>query len=200
MQVILVERMKNLGNIGDVVRVKDGYARNFLLPQKKALRATKDNVAYFESKRAEIEARNKDLLKAAEKLAKSVDGKIVVVIRQASDDGRLYGSVSARDIAAAFQEQKLAVDRSQVEMGMTIKEIGIYPLKVTLHAEVVVNVKVNVARSESEAEIAEREAKAPKKAAKAKSAIEVLEEVEAATPEVAAEDVSSTLEGDESAA
>lgn len=183
MEIILIERMPNLGNIGDTVKVKDGYARNFLIPQKKALRATKSNIAYFEAKRAEIEARNAEQRGEAEKVAKGLDKVSVVLIRQASDDGRLYGSVSARDIAAALADQKHAVERKHVELNTVIKEIGIYPVKVALHPEVIVDVKVNVARSESEAKAAEQEANAPKK--KAKSAVEEAEAFEAAEAETA---------------
>lgn len=179
MKVILIERLANLGNIGDTVTVKDGYARNYLLPQKKALRATKDNIAYFEAKRAEIEARNADQQKKAETVGKSVEGAVVTLIRAASDDGRLFGSVSARDIAVALQEKKFSVERNHVELANPIKEIGIHAVLVRLHAEVVANVKVNVARSESEAEAALKDANTPKKA-KAKSAVEALEEVEVA--------------------
>lgn len=185
MEIILIERMPNLGNIGDKVKVKDGYARNYLIPQKKALRATKSNVAYFEAKRAEIEARNAEQRSEAEKAAKGLDNAKVVLIRQASDDGRLYGSVSARDIAQALADKKHAVERKHVELNTVIKEIGIYPVKVVLHPEVVVDVKVNVARSESEAEAAEKEATAPKK--KAKSVVEEAEALEAAEVEVTEE-------------
>lgn len=188
MKVILIERLSNLGNIGDTVTVKDGYARNYLLPQKKALRATKDNIAYFEAKRAEIVARNAEQQKTAEATGKTVEGAVVTLIRAASDDGRLFGSVSARDIAVALQEKKFSVDRSHIELTAPIKEIGIYSVTVRLHAEVTATVKINVARSESEAEAALVEATAPKKA-KAKSAVEDLEAAEAA--EAAATDEES---------
>lgn len=176
MEIILIERMANLGNIGDKVKVKDGYARNYLLPQKKALRATKSNLEYFEAKRADIEARNAESRTEAEKVAKGLDKVSVVLIRQASDDGRLYGSVTSRDVAVALQEKKHAVDRKHVELGAVIKEVGIYSVKVVLHPEVVVEVKVNVARSQSEAEVAAREAVAPKK----KTKTEALEDTFAA--------------------
>lgn len=179
MKVILIERLTNLGNIGDTVTVKDGYARNYLLPQKKALRATKDNIAYFEAKRAEIVARNAELQKNAEATSKTVEGAVVTLIRAASDDGRLFGSVSARDIAVALQEKKFSVERNHVELATPIKEIGIHAVQIRLHAEVTAAVKVNVARSESEAEAALKDATAPKKA-KAKSAAEALDEAEAA--------------------
>lgn len=152
MEVILIERMANLGSIGDVVRVKNGYARNYLIPQGKALRATKNNVAYFEAKRAEIEARNAELRADAEKVAQTVEGAIVTLIRQASDDGRLYGSVNARDVAVALQAKGHKVDRKHVALTAVIKEVGVYVVKVALHPEVVVDVKVNIARSEAEAE------------------------------------------------
>lgn len=191
MEIILIERMPNIGNIGDTVKVKDGYARNYLIPQKKALRATKSNIAYFEAKRAEIEARNAEARSEAEKAAKGLDNAKVVLIRQASDDGRLYGSVSARDIAQALADQKHAVERKHVELNTVIKEIGIYPVKVALHPEVVVDVKVNVARSESEAEAAEKEANAPKKKARS-----VLEEAEAQDASAEAETTEAKSEED----
>lgn len=172
MQVILIERMANLGSIGDTVKVKDGYARNYLIPQKKALRATKSNIAYFETKRADIEARNVELRNEAEKIAKGLDKVSVVLIRQASDDGRLFGSVAARDVAAALQEKKHSVERKHVELGTVIKEVGIYPVKIALHPEVVVTVKVNVARSEAEAQTAAKESAAPKKKEQAPVAAE----------------------------
>lgn len=182
MKIILIERLANLGNIGDTVEVKDGYARNFLLPQKKALRATKSNVELFEAKRAEIEARNAELHKQAEVSAKGIENVVVTLIRAAGDDGRLFGSVSARDIAVALQEKKHNVDRRHVELDAPIKAIGIFPVKLALHSDVVVNVKVNVARSESEAEAALKEANAPKQS-KAKAAAEAaFEEVVAEAP------------------
>lgn len=187
MQVILIERLANLGNIGDTVNVKDGYARNYLIPQKKALRATKDNIAFFEAKRAEIEARNAEQQKKAEVASKTVENAVVTLIRAASDDGRLFGSVSARDIAVALQEKKHAVERQHVILATPIKEIGIYPIQIELHPEVTVSVKVNVARSESEAEAALKEANSPKKS-KSKSAVEQLEEVEAAEAPAEGED------------
>lgn len=188
MQIILIERMPNLGNIGDQVKVKDGYARNFLIPQKKALRATKSNIAYFEAKRAEIEARNADARAAAEKASKGLEGLSVVLIRQASDDGRLYGSVSARDVAAALQEKKHEVERKHVELNTVIKETGIHTAKIVLHPEVVVEVKVNVARSESEAEAAAKEAAAPKKKAQSAAETYAEEEAQAETAEAASEE------------
>jgi large subunit ribosomal protein L9 len=193
MDVILIERMPNLGTIGETVKVKNGYARNYLIPQKKALRATKSNIAYFEAKRAEIEARNAETRAAAEKVAKGLEGVSVVLIRQASDDGRLFGSVSARDVADALSEKKHAVERKHIELGSVIKEVGIYPVKIALHGEVVVTVKVNVARSESEAQVAASEAAAPKK--KAKTAAETVLEEEAKA-ETAADDAEKGSEED----
>lgn len=190
MKIILIERLANLGNIGDTVTVKDGYARNFLIPQKKALRATKDNIAYFEAKRAEIEARNADQQKKSEVVAKGLDNLVVTLIRAASDDGRLFGSVTARDIAVAIQEKKHQVERNHIELISPLKEIGIYQVKVALHAEVVVTIKVNIARSESEAEAALKDSNAPKKG-KAKSAVETLEESDVDAAEVAATDEES---------
>ena len=164
MEVILIERMANLGNIGDTVKVKNGYARNYLIPQGKALRATKANVEFFAQKRAEIEARNAELRAQAEKVAKTVAGQTVVIIRQAGEDGRLYGSVTARDIADALQAKKFEVERQHVALQSLIKEIGIFTVKLSLHADVQVEVKVNVARSELEAQAAGKaEAKAKAK-------------------------------------
>lgn len=177
MKVILIERLANLGNIGDTVTVKDGYARNYLLPQKKALRATKSSVEFFEAKRAEIVARNDQLHKAAEAGAKTIDNAVVVLIRASGDDGRLFGSVSARDIAVALQEKKHAVERQHVVLPNPIKTLGIFDVKIELHPEVSVNVKVNVARSESEAEAAWKAATAPKQSKAKAAAEEAFEEV-----------------------
>lgn len=194
MEVILTQRLPNLGNIGDTVTVKNGYARNYLLPQNKALRATKDNVAYFESKRAEIEKRNEDARKDAEKASKAIDGAVVTLIRQASDDGRLYGSVSARDIAGALREKgNEGIHRQHVALNVVIKEIGIYPVDIELHPEVKVGVKVVVARSESEAKEALK-GKAPKKA-EPKPAVEE----ESSEAEDVAETAEATDEGESAA-
>ncbi|MCH2547148.1 MAG: 50S ribosomal protein L9 [Alphaproteobacteria bacterium] len=173
MEIILIERLQNLGQIGDKVKVKDGYARNYLIPQKKALRATKSNIAYFEAQRSEIEARNAEMRKVAEDKSKGLDKESVVLIRQASDDGRLYGSVTARDVATALQSKKHEVTHHHVDLGGVIKEVGIYPVKIAMHPEVIVEVKVNVARSESEAQAAAKAA-APKKKEQAPVAEEAL--------------------------
>jgi large subunit ribosomal protein L9 len=152
MQVILLERVENLGGIGDEVKVRDGFARNFLLPQKKALRANDTNRKSFEARRAEIEARNAEARKVAESSSKSIDGQSYVLIRQAGEAGQLYGSVSARDIADEIVKGGAAIDRSAVILDKPIKTIGLYDVRVRLHAEVSVKVKVNVARSTDEAE------------------------------------------------
>ena len=152
MQVILLERVENLGAIGDVVKVRDGFARNFLLPQKKALRANDENKKLFEARRAEIEARNAETRAAAEKASGNIDGKSYVLIRQAGEAGQLYGSVSSRDIADEIVKSGAKIDRAAVVLDKPIKTIGMYDVRVRLHAEVVVTVKVNVARNPDEAE------------------------------------------------
>lgn len=153
-QIILLERVDNLGAMGDVVNVKPGYARNYLLPQGKALRATKDNVAYFESQKAELEKKNAESRKAAEKESGKVDGLKIVIIRQASEGGQLYGSVASRDIAEAISEKSgLEIGRSQVNVNQNFKLIGLFPVEVALHPEVKVEVTINIARSEEEAKI-----------------------------------------------
>lgn len=179
MKIILIERLANLGNVGDTLTVKDGYARNYLIPQKKALRATKANVEYFETKRAEIVARNDQQHKNAEAAAKGFDNVVVTLIRASGDDGRLFGSVSARDIAVALQEKKHPVERQHVVLLNPIKEIGIFTVKIQLHPEVEVSVKVNVARSESEADAAWKAANAPKQSKAKAAAEEAFEEVTA---------------------
>ena len=153
MEVILLERVEKLGAIGDVVTVKNGFARNFLLPNKKALRANAANKTLFEANRAKIEADNADRRVEAEKASKDVDGKTVQLIRQASNTGQLYGSVSARDIVEALDAEGAKVTRSQVVLGRPIKAIGMHEVKVVLHAEVSATVTVNVARSPEEAEL-----------------------------------------------
>lgn len=152
MEVILLQRIGRLGQMGDVVNVKDGYARNFLLPQKKALRATKDNLAHFETQRAQLEANNLELKKEAEAVAGKLEGKVFTAIRSAGDTGQLYGSVSTRDISDAITAGGFTVDRRQVVLERPIKTLGLHEIKVQLHPEVVVNVTLNVARSEEEAE------------------------------------------------
>lgn len=152
MQVILLERVENLGAIGDEVKVRDGFARNFLLPQKKALRATDANRKVFEGRRAEIEAKNAEAKAAAEKAGGKVDGTSYVLIRQAGEAGQLYGSVSSRDIADEVVKAGAKIDRGAIVLDKPIKTIGVYDVRVRLHAEVSATIKVNVARSADEAE------------------------------------------------
>ena len=153
MEVILLERVEKLGGIGDVVNVKNGFARNYLLPNKKALRANEANRKVFEANRARIEAENAERRTEAEKESKSVDGKTVQLIRQASNTGQLYGSVSARDIVEALEAEGAQVTKSQVVLARPIKSIGMHDVKIALHPEVAVTVHVNVARSPEEAEL-----------------------------------------------
>jgi large subunit ribosomal protein L9 len=152
MQVILLERIGRLGQMGDVVNVKDGYARNFLLPQKKALRATAENLKRFESNRSQLEARNLELKKEAEAVAAKLSGKTFVAIRQAGDTGQLYGSVTPRDIVEIVTAGGFSIDRRQVALDKPIKTLGVHAVSVALHPEVVVGVSLNVARTEDEAE------------------------------------------------
>src|SRR6201994_5051234 len=152
MQVILLERVEKLGQMGDEVRVKDGFARNFLLPKKKALRATKANREYFQTQKQHLEAHNLKLKGEAEAIAKKLGGKSFVLIRQAGDRGQLYGSVSPRDVSDVMEKAGYKVDRHQVSISQAIKTIGLFTIPVVLHPEVKVNVTVNVARSEDEAE------------------------------------------------
>ncbi|MEM7124563.1 MAG: 50S ribosomal protein L9 [Pseudomonadota bacterium] len=153
MDIVLLERVEALGNMGDVVNVKPGYARNFLIPHGKALRATKDNIAEFESRRAELEARNAEMRDGAENSASDLDGAQAVLIRQASDSLQLYGSVNARDIANALAEQGFDINKRQVVLDHPIKSLGIHEVRVALHPEVNVTVVANVARSEDEAAV-----------------------------------------------
>ena len=152
MKVVLLERVENLGAIGDVVTVKDGFARNFLLPREKALRATNANLKVFEAQRAQIEARNEKAKADAGKSGEKLDGQSYVLIRQAGESGQLYGSVTARDVADAIQAEGGKVERSQVVLNNPIKTLGVHDVQVRLHAEVSITVKINVARSADEAE------------------------------------------------
>ena len=152
MQVVLLERVEKLGQIGDVVKVKDGFARNFLLPKKKALRATKANLAFFETQRVQLEARNLEQRKEAQQIAEKLKGKTFMLLRQAGDRGQLYGSVSPRDIADAITNGGFTVQRTQVPLDKAIKMIGLQEIAIVLHPEVRVNVTINVARTEDEAE------------------------------------------------
>ncbi|HLY04197.1 MAG TPA: 50S ribosomal protein L9 [Rhizomicrobium sp.] len=152
MQVILLERVEKLGQIGDVVKVKDGFARNYLLPKKKALRATKQNRDYFETQRVQLEARNLERKTEAQGVAGKLEGKSFVLLRQAGDRGQLYGSVSPRDIADIVSAGGFTISRSQVPLDKAIKTIGLFPVSIVLHPEVRVHVTINVARTEDEAE------------------------------------------------
>lgn len=152
MQVILLERIGRLGQMGDVVNVKNGYARNFLLPQQKALRATKENLARFEKDRGQLEARDLELKKEAEAVASKLNGGKFVAIRQAGDTGQLYGSVTSRDIADVVTSGGFTVDRRQIVLDRPIKSLGVHPVKVALHPEVVVQISLNIARTEDEAD------------------------------------------------
>lgn len=152
MEVILLERIGRLGQMGDVVRVKDGYARNFLLPQGKALRATKDNRAKFDGMKAQLEARNLEQKKDADVVAAKLNGKSFIVVRQASDVGQLFGSVSARDIAELVSKDGFSVARNQIALQAPIKTIGLHTVPVALHPEVEVSITINVARNADEAE------------------------------------------------
>ena len=152
MKVILLERLEGWGGLGDVVSVKDGFARNFLLPRQKALRANAANLKVFEGQRAEIEARNAKAKQAAEKSGEKLDGTSYVLIRQAGESGQLYGSVSGRDVADAVNAEGGKVERSMVVLDKPIKTLGMHEVKIRLHAEVVVTVTLNIARSQDEAD------------------------------------------------
>jgi large subunit ribosomal protein L9 len=153
LDVILLERVENLGQMGEVVKVRPGFARNFLLRQKKAMRATKDNLAYFEKQRAQLEAQNLTRKKDAEQVAGKLEGLRVVIIRQAGESGQLYGSVSARDLSDAVTAAGFTITRGQVVLEKPIKTLGLFPLRVVLHPEVSVQVTANVAQSGEEAEM-----------------------------------------------
>lgn len=151
MQVVLLERVEKLGQMGEVVKVKPGFARNFLLPRGKALRATKENIARFEREKVQLETRNLELRGEAEQVAAKLDGKSFNVLRQAGETGQLYGSVNTRDIADAVTNGGFSVNRSQIVLDRPIKDLGLHEIKVQLHPEVRVKVTINVARNEEEA-------------------------------------------------
>lgn len=151
-EVILLERIEKLGQMGDVVKVKPGFARNFLLPQKKALRANKDNLAFFEKQRVQLEALNLKRRDEAQAVAGKMEGLKVLMVRQAGEGGQLYGSVSGRDVADAVKAAGFTVERNQVNLDSPIKTLGSYPVRLSLHPEVAVTVTVTVARSQEEAE------------------------------------------------
>ncbi len=152
-QLILLQRVENLGQMGDVVTVKPGFARNYLLPMKKALRASKSNVAYFESQKKQLETENLKHKSEAEKVATKMGDFMVTILRQAAEGGQLYGSVSARDIADAASANGVTFDRSQIRINQAFKTLGLFPVDVFLHAEVKVIVTINIARSEEEAKL-----------------------------------------------
>jgi large subunit ribosomal protein L9 len=156
MEIVLLERIEKLGQMGDVVQVKDGFARNFLLPRGKALRANKANLAQFETQRAQLEARNLELKNEAESVHEKLDGTAIVVIRQAGESGQLYGSVSPRDIAQGLTEASFSVERGQVVLAAPIKVLGLHNVSVKLHPEVTSTVVVNVARTVEESEMQAR--------------------------------------------
>jgi large subunit ribosomal protein L9 len=193
MQVILLERVEKLGQMGDEVKVKDGFARNFLLPKKKALRATKANRDYFQTQKAHIEANNLKLKGEADKIGQKLNGQKFTLIRQAGDRGQLYGSVSPRDVADAMEKAGFKVDRHQVSISQAIKSIGLFTLPVVLHPEVKVNVTVNVARSEDEAE---RQARGENVLAERNEA----EEAKVAAEELFEEGAGPAAEGEETEA
>jgi len=190
-EVILLERIERLGLMGQVVKVRPGFARNFLLPQNKALRATKANLEQFEKQRAILEAKNASDRSKAEAVATKIDSLKVVVIRQASEMGQLFGSVNARDVADAVHEAGHTIERTQVQIDSPIKVLGLFPVKVKLHPEVIVKVTVNVARSQAEALLQAEKGAAILKAATEKAQVEAAfeapveappAETEAATP------------------
>jgi len=182
MEVILLERIEKLGQMGDTVKVKPGFARNYLLPQKKALRNTKANQARFEAERVHLEAANLKRREEAEKVAATMDGHNLLMIRQAGEGGMLYGSVSGRDLADAIREAGFTVERRQVHLDTPIKSLGAYAVRVSLHPEVAVTINVTVARSQEEAE------RAAKAAIVVEEAEEIVVETAEAAPEAAAED------------
>ena len=161
MDIVLLERVQHLGHLGDVVKVKPGYARNYLFPQKKALRATKSNMDFFEKQKADLTARNAMQRTAAEADSQKIDGTELVLVRQASEAGQLYGSVAARDVAEALVAAGFKVERRHVLLEEPLKTLGIFPVQVSLHPEVSVEVTVNIARSAEEAKTAAEKAKTP---------------------------------------
>jgi len=189
MEVILLERIEKLGQMGDVVSVKPGYARNFLLPQAKALRATAENSKHFETQRAQLEAVNLEKRTEAEKVGEKLDGLAVILVRQAGESGQLYGSVNARDIADQVIDGGFTITRQQVELAQPIKALGLYEVQVTLHPEVSVNITANIARSEEEAKIQ----------AETGRAVMSMEEEEAAQAKIKAEELFEKAEDAEAA-
>lgn len=180
MEVILLERVGKLGAVGDVVTVKDGFARNFLIPQGKVLRANAQNKALFQEQKEHIEKENAEKRAIAQQVAEKLDNLVVVLIRQCGEDGRLFGSVSARDIATAVTEASIEIQRENVVLSTAIKTIGVHPIHVSLHPEVAVTVNVNVSRSITEAEEATRVflKQKSKSVVTAEEIVEVVEEIE----------------------
>ena len=189
LDVILLERVENLGQMGQVVKVRPGFARNFLLPQKKAMRATKENLTYFEKQRAQLEAQNLTRKSEAEEVAAKLNGLKVVLIRQAGESGQLYGSVAARDLSDAVTAAGFTITRGQVVLEKPIKTLGLFPLRVVLHPEVSVQVTANIAQSAEEAEM-QAEGIDPLKLAAEAAAREAEEQRQAAADAAAQNDAS----------
>ncbi|WP_304951342.1 50S ribosomal protein L9 [Sulfitobacter sp.] len=201
MQVILLERVAKLGQMGEVVDVKPGYARNYLLPQGKALSASKANVEAFEGQKAQLEAQNLETKKEAEKFAEKLNGQQFVVIRSASDAGALYGSVTTRDAAEAATAEGFSIDRKQVVLGNPIKELGVHDVRIILHPEVDATIELNVARSPEEAELQAsgksiQELAAEEEAAAEFEISELFDDIGSAADEDGDSDVVRTPEGD----
>jgi large subunit ribosomal protein L9 len=194
MQVVLLERITKLGQMGDVVTVKDGYARNFLLPQGKALRANKSNLERFESERAQLEARNLEQKSEAESVKAKLDGETVIIIRQSGETGQLYGSVCPRDIAEALTDKGFNLERGQIGLDAPIKILGLHETNVTLHPEVSSTVVVNVARTEEEAE---RQSKGEDVTIEKIEEEEIMLQAEEVFEEGAESDLSEEAEGEE---
>lgn len=200
MEVILLERIENLGQMGDVVRVKPGFARNYLLPQRKAMRANKANLAIFEGQRAQLEAENLNRRQEAEAVATKIDGMSVIIIRQAGDSGQLYGSVASRDIAEAVTEGGATIARNQVVLDKPIKMLGLHDVRLRLHPEVAVQISVNVARSQAEAEMQAQSGRfvSAEELREAEDAAEA--EVEATIEEIEAEEAAESVEAEDETA
>ena len=196
MQIILLERIENLGQMGEVVRVKPGYARNYLLPRNKAARATEENRKRFEEQRTQLEANNLERRTEAQAIAAKLDGVSVVLIRQAGEGGQLYGSVTARDIADAITAAGFTLDRQQIRLNQPIKSLGLHKVKVGLHPEVIVVVVVNVARTQEQADVQTRTGAAVTRtgAESREEADQVLEEQSAAILEAEAESEEQSIE------
>lgn len=206
MQVILLERIEKLGQMGDVVTVKPGYARNYLLPQRKARRATKENLALFEQHRTQLEAENLTRRDEAQKVGEKLDGLAVTLIRQAGESGQLYGSVTSRDLAEAATAAGFTVSRTQILLDTVIKTLGLHTIRVRLHPEVTVTVTANVARSDAEAEVqaksghvvssTEREAAIAAAAADKEAALAAIEAEEAAAADADAGEGEDSAKGE----